>query len=71
MPEARDETYRIRKCKIYFHLEDDTIQVVEPEHKNSGIPQGEEDDVSVCDVTQDFLSTFRILTTKSKTYSAL
>ncbi|GLD56572.1 EF-hand domain-containing family member C2 isoform X1 [Lates japonicus] len=40
VPEARDETYRIRKCKIYFYLEDDTIQVVEPECKNSGIPQG-------------------------------
>ncbi|KAK2840356.1 hypothetical protein Q5P01_014096 [Channa striata] len=40
VPEARDETYRIRKCKIYFYLEDDTIQVVEPEYKNSGIPQG-------------------------------
>ncbi|XP_029112636.1 EF-hand domain-containing family member C2 [Scleropages formosus] len=38
--EKREETYRIRKCKIYFYLEDDTIQVVEPEYKNSGIPQG-------------------------------
>ncbi|XP_031156685.1 EF-hand domain-containing family member C2 [Sander lucioperca] len=40
VPEARDETYRIRKFNIYFYLEDDTIQVVEPEYKNSGIPQG-------------------------------
>uniref|UniRef100_A0A3Q0T880 EF-hand domain-containing family member C2 n=1 Tax=Amphilophus citrinellus TaxID=61819 RepID=A0A3Q0T880_AMPCI len=40
VPEAQSETYRIRKCKIYFFLEDDTIQVVEPEYKNSGIPQG-------------------------------
>ncbi|XP_023249211.1 EF-hand domain-containing family member C2 [Seriola lalandi dorsalis] len=40
VPEARDETYRIRKCNIFFFLEDDTIQVVEPEYKNSGIPQG-------------------------------
>uniref|UniRef100_A0A671TV70 EF-hand domain-containing family member C2 n=1 Tax=Sparus aurata TaxID=8175 RepID=A0A671TV70_SPAAU len=40
VPDARDETYRIRRCKIYFYLEDDTIQVVEPEYKNSGIPQG-------------------------------
>ncbi|XP_071380863.1 EF-hand domain-containing family member C2 [Centroberyx affinis] len=40
VPEKREETYRIRKCKIYFYLEDDTIQVVEPEYKNSGIPQG-------------------------------
>ncbi|XP_054642272.1 EF-hand domain-containing family member C2 isoform X1 [Dunckerocampus dactyliophorus] len=40
VPEAPNETYRIRKCKIYFYLEDDTMQVVEPEYKNSGIPQG-------------------------------
>ncbi|XP_059198699.1 EF-hand domain-containing family member C2 [Centropristis striata] len=40
VPEARDETYRIRRCNIFFYLEDDTIQVVEPEYKNSGIPQG-------------------------------
>lgn len=44
--EARDETYRVRKCNIYFYLEDDTMQVVEPENKNSGIPQG--DTVFVC-----------------------
>ncbi|CAL9690452.1 unnamed protein product [Knipowitschia caucasica] len=31
---------RIRKCKIMFYLEDDTIKVVEPEFKNSGISQG-------------------------------
>ncbi|XP_051565641.1 EF-hand domain-containing family member C2 [Myxocyprinus asiaticus] len=40
VPQRREEKYRVRKCKIYFHLEDDTIQVVEPELKNSGIPQG-------------------------------
>uniref|UniRef100_UPI0037E72337 EF-hand domain-containing family member C2 n=1 Tax=Semicossyphus pulcher TaxID=241346 RepID=UPI0037E72337 len=40
VPEAQTETYRIRKCKIFFYMEDDTIQVVEPEYKNSGIPQG-------------------------------
>ncbi|XP_071993870.1 EF-hand domain-containing family member C2 [Engystomops pustulosus] len=38
--QRREEVYRIRHCKIYFYLEDDTIQVVEPEIKNSGIPQG-------------------------------
>ncbi|XP_062861743.1 EF-hand domain-containing family member C2 [Trichomycterus rosablanca] len=38
--QSREEKYRIRQCKIYFHLEDDTIQVVEPKVKNSGIPQG-------------------------------
>ncbi|XP_057707390.1 EF-hand domain-containing family member C2 [Corythoichthys intestinalis] len=40
VPDAPSEMNRIRKCKIYFYLEDDTIQVVEPEYKNSGIPQG-------------------------------
>ncbi|XP_072282959.1 EF-hand domain-containing family member C2 [Pyxicephalus adspersus] len=38
--QRQDETFRIRQCKIYFYLEDDTIQVVEPPMKNSGIPQG-------------------------------
>ncbi|XP_063300338.1 EF-hand domain-containing family member C2 [Pelobates fuscus] len=40
VPLSREETRRIRHCKIYFYLEDDTIQVVEPQIKNSGIPQG-------------------------------
>ncbi|KAK5607935.1 EF-hand domain-containing member C2, partial [Crenichthys baileyi] len=40
VPISELETHRIRKCKIYFYLEDDTIQVVEPKCKNSGIPQG-------------------------------
>ena len=39
--EKREEQYRIRKCKIYFYLEDDSIQVIEPRDKNSGLPQGE------------------------------
>lgn len=38
--DSREEKFRIRQCKIYFYLEDDTIQVVEPHVKNSGIPQG-------------------------------
>lgn len=38
--EKREEQYRIRQCKIYFYLEDDSIQVIEPRLKNSGIPQG-------------------------------
>lgn len=38
--EKREEQYRIRKCKIYFYLEDDSIQVIEPRDKNSGLPQG-------------------------------
>ncbi|KAG8450488.1 hypothetical protein GDO86_002953 [Hymenochirus boettgeri] len=38
--QSREENYRIRPCKIYFYLEDDTIQIVEPQVKNSGMPQG-------------------------------
>ncbi|KAL4220640.1 EF-hand domain-containing member C2 [Mactra antiquata] len=38
--EKREEQYRVRKCKIYFYLEDDSVQVIEPRAKNSGIPQG-------------------------------
>ncbi|XP_064615278.1 EF-hand domain-containing family member C2-like [Liolophura sinensis] len=38
--EKREEQYRVRQCKIYFYLEDDSIQVIEPRLKNSGIPQG-------------------------------
>ncbi|NXD67336.1 EFHC2 protein, partial [Eolophus roseicapillus] len=40
VPDKNQELYRIRHCKIYFYLEDDTIQVIEPRVKNSGIPQG-------------------------------
>ncbi|NXG78198.1 EFHC2 protein, partial [Baryphthengus martii] len=40
VPDKNQELYRIRHCKIYFYLEDDTIQVVEPRVKNSGISQG-------------------------------
>lgn len=38
--EKREEQYRVRKCKVYFYLEDDSIQVIEPREKNSGVPQG-------------------------------
>jgi len=38
--ERNDEQYRIRSCKVYFYLEDDTIQVNEPTEINSGMPQG-------------------------------
>lgn len=38
--EKREEQYRVRNCKVYFYLEDDSIQVIEPRAKNSGIPQG-------------------------------
>ncbi len=42
--EKREEQFRIRECKVYFYLEDDSIQVIEPRLKNAGIPQGE----SIC-----------------------
>lgn len=32
--------FQIRKVKIYFFLEDGTIQVVEPKVENSGVAQG-------------------------------
>lgn len=38
--EKREEQYRIRNCKIYFYLEDDSIQVIEPRQKNACVPQG-------------------------------
>ncbi len=39
--EKREEQYRVRPCKIYFYLEDDSIQVIEPRSKNTGVAQGE------------------------------
>ena len=38
--EKREEQFRVRQCKIYFYLEDDSVQVIEPRVKNAGIPQG-------------------------------
>lgn len=38
--EKREEQYRVRRCKVYFYLEDDSIQVNEQKVDNSGIPQG-------------------------------
>ncbi|XP_012585733.1 PREDICTED: EF-hand domain-containing family member C2 [Condylura cristata] len=40
IPDKSQEDYRIRSYKIFFFLEDDTIQVTEPPLKNSGLPQG-------------------------------
>jgi hypothetical protein len=34
------EHLRVHKVRIYFYLEDDTIQVVEPRTKNAGYSQG-------------------------------
>lgn len=34
------ETWRVRKCLVYFYLEDDSMHIAEPKVENSGIPQG-------------------------------
>lgn len=34
------ENWRLRKCVLYFYLEDDSIHIGEPKIENSGIPQG-------------------------------
>ena len=40
MVEDPNENYRIRKCIIYYYLEDDTLHILEPKVENSGIPHG-------------------------------
>lgn len=34
------ENYRLRKCVMYYYLEDDSVHIAEPKIENSGIPQG-------------------------------
>jgi hypothetical protein len=36
--EDRNENFRVRKCILYFYLEDDTIHIIENRVENSGIP---------------------------------
>ena len=36
------ERERRRRCTIFYYLEDDSVQVMEPVEHNSGIPQGRE-----------------------------
>eukprot|EP01135_Chromosphaera_perkinsii_P006653 Nk52_evm55s554 gene=Nk52_evmTU55s554 len=38
--ESAVEQYRVRKVKIMYHLEDDSMTVMEPAVENSGMPQG-------------------------------
>lgn len=38
--ERASEQYRVRYVRVYFYLEDDTIQVIEPRSKNAGYNQG-------------------------------
>ncbi|KAL0216896.1 hypothetical protein RCL1_007379 [Eukaryota sp. TZLM3-RCL] len=34
------ERFRVRYCYIYYFLDDETVQITEPEVSNSGLPQG-------------------------------
>lgn len=36
--EDPNENFRIRRCIIYFYLDDDTFHIIEPRVPNSGIP---------------------------------
>ena len=38
--EKADENYRIRKCIVYYYLDDNSMYITEPKIENSGIPQG-------------------------------
>ena len=36
--ESPTENYRIRKCILYYYLDDDTMHIIEKKIENSGIP---------------------------------
>jgi len=38
--ESAYENYRIRRCDIYYYLDDDTVHINEVKEENSGMPQG-------------------------------
>lgn len=38
--ENPNENYRIRKCTLYYYLDDDSIMIEEMKTENSGVPQG-------------------------------
>ena len=40
MPVSQVESKPIRKCLVYYYLEDDCLHVFEPAEENSGLPQG-------------------------------
>lgn len=40
MVENPNENFRIRKCTLYYYLDDDSMHIVEQRIENSGIPQG-------------------------------
>jgi len=38
--ESQQEHFRVRPVYVYYYLEDDSVEIVEPRVKNSGMPQG-------------------------------
>ncbi|CAF0755677.1 unnamed protein product [Adineta ricciae] len=40
VPESPNEFYRVRPVKIFYYLEDDSLEIFEEAQENSGIPQG-------------------------------
>jgi len=40
IPESPNEYYRVRPVKIFYYLEDDSLEIYEEFQENSGIPQG-------------------------------
>jgi hypothetical protein len=40
IPESPNEYYRVRPVKIFYYLEDDSLEIFEEIQENSGIPQG-------------------------------
>lgn len=40
VPESPNEFYRVRPIKIFYYLEDDSLEIIEEVQENSGIPQG-------------------------------
>ncbi|CAF4069854.1 unnamed protein product, partial [Adineta steineri] len=40
VPESPNEYYRVRPVKIFYYLEDDSLEIIEEVQENSGIPQG-------------------------------
>jgi len=38
--ESQLEHYRVRHVKLYYYLEDDSIEIIEPHVRDSGMPQG-------------------------------
>mmetsp|Transcript_41687 Transcript_41687/g.124527 ORF Transcript_41687/g.124527 Transcript_41687/m.124527 type:complete len:633 (+) Transcript_41687:1-1899(+) len=38
--ECPKENFRVRKCVVYYHLEDGTMMITEPKEENSGMLQG-------------------------------